>query len=158
MDIKVQAFEKANLSEYKLVIIGAGNKVFNNTKIDFKENENVIFKGFISDEELKVLYAKATLFIYVSLYEGFGIPPLEAMKMNTATVVSNIASLPEVCKDASYFVDPYNTEDIANALRELTFDEKKRVDLVKKGKVLCEKYSWYDSSKKVINIIRNLKY
>ena len=76
----------------------------------------VSYSGFVDDETLAQLYSDATLFVYPSFYEGFGIPPLEAMASGTPVISSNASTLPEVCADAAYYIDPNDTEAISMAM------------------------------------------
>jgi glycosyltransferase involved in cell wall biosynthesis len=100
-------------------------------------------------------YNKASLFVFPSFFEGFGIPPIEAMACGCPCVVSNVASLPEVCGDAAYYVNPYDVEDIARGIETVLNDEKLRNDLIKKGFENIKRFSWQDSARKIIEIIKS---
>ena len=104
--------------------------------------EKVRFVGYVPDADLPALYAGAAVFCYPSLYEGFGLPPLEAMQCGTPTVTSNAASLPEVVGDAALTVDPHSVRDIAAALRKLLVDEDSRRDYREKGLERARMFSW----------------
>ena len=97
------------------------------------------------------------LFIYPSLYEGFGIPPLEAMSYNCPTIVSDIGSLKEVCGDASLYIDPNSAEDIAEKIEVLVNDAALRNTLIEKGKLNIKKYSWEKSATLIADTIKHLK-
>ena len=103
---------------------------------------HVIFCGYCSDAELKWLYENAMCLAYVSLYEGFGIPPLEAMAYGLPVVASNTSSIPEVCGDAAQYVDPYSVEDIARGINEVCADESLRKRLVEVGKQRASLFDW----------------
>jgi glycosyltransferase involved in cell wall biosynthesis len=154
------AFNKANLIDTKLVIVGTQHKTFANQELKglIKDNSSIIFTGYVSDEDLKSLYVHADLFLYPSLYEGFGIPPLEAMACGCPTIVSNTSSLPEVCGEASYYINPEDVEQIADAIVKLSVDETYRNHLRVKGLERVEYFSWHRSATKVINIIDSLIY
>jgi glycosyltransferase involved in cell wall biosynthesis len=155
----IEAFNKLSLTNLRLVIVGSANKVFSDAKIKklIKDNQFITFTGYVDQEELIGLYKNAKSFIYPSLYEGFGIPPLEAMASGCPTIVSNVASLPEVCGDASYYVDPYNLEDIGKGIEEMINNEILRDQLMAKGFERIKLFNWEFSARKLYTIIRNIK-
>jgi glycosyltransferase involved in cell wall biosynthesis len=104
--------------------------------------QDVRFFGFVPHRTLAALYRMAALFAFPSLYEGFGLPPLEAMSCGTPVVTSRISSLPEVVDDAALLVDPYSVEDIALAMGRLLDDDALRTRLVEKGLARAQSYSW----------------
>jgi len=154
----ILAFKGLDLRDYKLVIVGSENKVFSNVEIRnlIKKIPNVEFTGYVSDDKLVKLYQKAKLFVYPSLYEGFGIPPLEAMACGTPVVVSNVASLPEVCGDAAYYVNPYDVNDIARGMETVLKDENLQRELIQKGLERVKLFSWEKSAKKLLRIIEEV--
>ncbi len=107
---------------------------------------HVRYLGYVDNEELSRLYRGASCFVYPSLYEGFGIPPLEAMASGCPTVVSNVASLPEVCGDAVRYVDPDSPESIAEGIEEVLTDEELRMSLIEKGIQRAGRFSWERSA------------
>ncbi|MEW5952059.1 MAG: glycosyltransferase family 1 protein [Elusimicrobiota bacterium] len=151
---------KDDFAGYNLVLIGGINSaVFNKTDI-FKLAENrkdIIFTGYVNDESLVEYYNKSFLFVFPSLFEGFGIPPLEAMACGCPCVVSNAASLPEVCGDAAYYVNPYDVDDIAKGIEKVLTDENLRQDLINKGFENIKRFSWEKSAKKIIEIIDSIE-
>jgi glycosyltransferase involved in cell wall biosynthesis len=153
----IKAFIQAGLPDVKLVIVGSANKVFADQGIKplIQNNDKIIFTGYISDKELIGLYSNALLFLYPSLYEGFGIPPLEAMACGCPTIVSDIASLPEVCGDASYYIDPTNVDSIAQGIVTLVRDEKLRKEFTDKGYERVALFSWENSVDNLISLIRS---
>ena len=92
------------------------------------------------------------MFIYPSLYEGFGLPPLEAMACGCPVVVSNVASLPEVCGDAAYYVDPYSVESIAEGIIKVLTDDSLKQSLIRKGLERAKLFSWEKSAQEHIQI------
>ncbi len=133
----------------KLVISGKIHAKNNPLALDVEElikelglEENVKLLGFVLDEDLPALYRGAAFFVYPSLYEGLGLPPLEAMSQGTPVIVSNVSSLPEVCGDAALFVDPKNTDEIAEKMRLLLDDADLRFDLREKGSVRAKQFTW----------------
>jgi glycosyltransferase involved in cell wall biosynthesis len=113
---------------------------------------NVRYLGYVDNEELARLYRGASCFAYPSLYEGFGIPPLEAMASGCPTVVSNTASLPEVCGDAVRYVDPESPESIAEGIEDVLTDEELRMGLIKKGIQRTGRFSWERSAKEHLKV------
>ena len=102
----------------------------------------VRFLGYLPDETLAVLYRLAAVFVFPSLYEGFGLPPLEAMASGTPVVTSNVSSLPEVAGDAAVLVDPYDPRAIADGIRRVLTDERLRGDLRAQGARARAEFSW----------------
>lgn len=143
----IKAYHKLvsqNRIKHQLVL--AGKKGWGYQEIfkivqDFNLSEKIIFTGYIPEEELVFLYNAADLFVYPSLYEGFGIPPLEALACGTPTIASNISSLPEVVDDAAILVNPYNVEGLSQAIYKLLIDEKLRHILKGKGLKKAKEFS-----------------
>jgi glycosyltransferase involved in cell wall biosynthesis len=104
--------------------------------------QDVRFFGFVPDQTLAALYRMAAVFAFPSLYEGFGLPPLEAMACGTPVVTSRISSLPEVVGDAAVLVDPHSVEDIATGLERVLSEPALRARLVEKGKERVKLFSW----------------
>jgi glycosyltransferase involved in cell wall biosynthesis len=103
---------------------------------------DVRFFGFVPDQTLAALYRLASVFAFPSLYEGFGLPPLEAMACGTPVVTSRISSLPEVVGDAALLVDPYSIEDIAGGLQRALSDDELRAELSARGRRRVQDFSW----------------
>ncbi|MGH9348475.1 MAG: glycosyltransferase family 4 protein, partial [Vicinamibacterales bacterium] len=108
----------------------------------YKLHKHVRFLGFQSDETLASLYRLAAVFVFPSLYEGFGLPPLEAMASGTPVVTSNVSSLPEVAGDAAVLVDPYDAIDIKEGIRRVLTDPVLRAELRCKGIQRARAFSW----------------
>lgn len=115
--------------------------------------DRVKFLNFVPDEELTMLYQNAVCFAWPSLYEGFGLPILEAMKMNCPVITSNVSSLPEAGGDAAVYVDPKDVNDIAKKLEQVVSDEKLRRDMVEKGKKQVQKFSWEKSAREALTVL-----
>jgi glycosyltransferase involved in cell wall biosynthesis len=111
--------------------------------------QDVRFFGFVPSKTLSALYRLASVFAFPSLYEGFGLPPLEAMACGTPVVTSRISSLPEVVGDAALLVDPYSTEDIAHGLERVLGDEGLRGELSTRGRARVKQFSWERSVKAI---------
>ncbi len=139
----------------KLVIAGKETGSFSSEKFN-GISDDVHFTGFIPDNDLVSLYSGADVFIFPSLYEGFGLPPLEAMACGCPVIASNVASIPEVCEDAAYYIDPYSTESIAEGLHKLLTDTTLRQDLIKKGLERAKLFSWERSAKEHIDVFNDI--
>lgn len=126
-----------------LVIAGAKGKdlVFRDAVFN-RLPPKVCMIGHVSDEHLPALYSGALAFIYVSLYEGFGLPPLEAMACGTPVLTSNVTSLPEVVGDAAFTVNPYDIDAIAEGIKRLVEDDNLRKELSQKGLARAKLFSW----------------
>ena len=129
--------------DYPLIL--AGFKGWENKEIMQeikKEKEYIQYLGYLSNKELAHVYSLATVFIYPSLYEGFGIPPLEAMACGTAVIASNAASIPEVCGNAAVYINPNNSMDITEKIIDLLEKPDKRTALAGKGLVHSKRFTW----------------
>jgi glycosyltransferase involved in cell wall biosynthesis len=111
--------------------------------------QDVRFFGFVPEQTLAALYRLASVFAFPSLYEGFGLPPLEAMACGTPVVTSNVSSIPEVVGDAAVQVDPYDTAAIADGLARVLSDETLRATLVKRGYERAQHFSWERSVRSI---------
>jgi glycosyltransferase involved in cell wall biosynthesis len=107
-----------------------------------KLHKHVRFLGYLPDETLAVLYRLAAVFVFPSLYEGFGLPPLEAMASGTPVVTSNVSSLPEVAGDAAVLVDPYEPREIMEGIRRVLTEPALAQELRIKGLVRAREFSW----------------
>ena len=104
---------------------------------------DIVFKGFIDDETLRAFYSKAALVAYPSLYEGFGLPPLEAMASGTPVITSDGSSIPEVVGEAALMIDPRSVDQLTNAMVLLLTDMDLRQKLIARGRVQVERFNWY---------------
>ena len=118
--------------------------------------KHIEFAGFVSEDQLAKLYQEALLFAFPSLCEGFGFPPLEAMVHGCPTVVSNVASLPEVCGDAAYFVDPHDEESIADGIYQVATNSTLRETLIQKGIKRAKLFTWEESGREHIKVFEEL--
>jgi glycosyltransferase involved in cell wall biosynthesis len=114
-----------------------------------KLHKHVRFLGFVHDDTLAALYRLATVFVFPSLYEGFGLPPLEAMASGTPVVVSNRSALPEVVGDAAVLVDPYSATSIAEGIERVLSDASLRQGLVERGLARAREFSWEASVRRI---------
>jgi glycosyltransferase involved in cell wall biosynthesis len=115
--------------------------------------DRVIKLSFMTDDELVALYNLADCYLYPSKYEGFGLPILEAQACGCPVITSNVSSCPEVAGDSAFLVDPYNIDDIANAMLKIVSDIGLRNKLIKKGFINCKKYSWEKTAKELLSLL-----
>ncbi|NBK99235.1 MAG: glycosyltransferase family 1 protein [Erysipelotrichia bacterium] len=144
-------------NQYHLILIGAQG--WNNTEVlDMMESmkEWVHYTGYVSDEELACYYQHASLFVYPSFYEGFGIPPLEAMACGTAVLVSNASTLPEICSDAAVYCDPNDVNDIKVKIELVLNNMVLRQKLVTKGLERVKIFSWDKSAKEHLEVFEKV--
>ena len=149
---KTQAFP-----ELKLIIIGddlSGNPDLRRTVIRSGVQNDVRFLGFVPIETLRIFYDAAKIFVFPSLYEGFGLPPLEAMAHGTPVVASNVSSLPEVVGNAAVLVNPENVFEIMRALHRVLMDQPLRERMKDRGYEQVSRFSWDSSVRRVLEVYR----
>jgi len=129
----------------RLVVAGGMNtRIFEETAIP---QPGVTRTGYLKEGELRALYENAACFVFPSSYEGFGLPPLEAMTLGCAVACSSAASLPEVCGEAAIFFDPNRPEEIAGAMASLLLDPALRKQMVARGEVRRQRFRWNDTAR-----------
>jgi len=121
-----------------------------------KEKAYIRYLGYVSDEALAHIYNLATLFIYPTLYEGFGIPPLEAMACGTPVIASKVASVPESCGDAAAYIDPKDPHALAAVIMDLLSHEEKQEALTAKGLVHTRRFTWDKAAKAHMDVFRKV--
>jgi glycosyltransferase involved in cell wall biosynthesis len=147
------------LGDIKLLITGAEISRYAELRRAvhrFNLHKHVRFLGFQSAKTLAILYRLADAFVFPSLYEGFGLPPLEAMASGTPVLTSNVSSLPEVVGDAALLIDPYDPESIAQGMYRILSDESLRTDLIARGHARAATFSWEASVSRVLKIYRDV--
>ncbi|MBI2743048.1 MAG: glycosyltransferase family 4 protein [Chlamydiales bacterium] len=154
----IKAFEhlqKRGFSDHALVIVGkkAGLRTAEHA---FFSNPQVLFLENIEDKELPLVYRRAALTVLPSFYEGFGLPPLEAMGCGCPVVVSRAASLPEVCGPAAEYVDPYDPLDIARGVEKVLRDPALQSDLKQKGFERASQFSWKRAAERHLQIFEEV--
>jgi len=150
----IEAFIKWNKLDYQLYIVGEKSNSFANHQLLNKRNENIKFLGRVSDDELSTLYKEAKGFLYLSLYEGFGIPPLEAQALNCPVLASDIPVLREVLQESAIFCDPTNIFDIILGIDKLAFTD---IDLyIQRGKENIKRFDWSKSTQKISKIVKEI--
>jgi glycosyltransferase involved in cell wall biosynthesis len=142
-----------------LVLAGAQTgefKVIHNEVLQRGLGDQVIFPGFIRDDDLPALYSAAAFFVFPSLYEGFGLPPLEAMACGTPCVVSNSSSLPEVTGTAALLFNPMSLESLENGIVRLLTDPHLAEDLRAQGLGQSSQFSWSRAAEDTLSVYRSV--
>lgn len=144
----------------QLVIVGppswGAHETLQQVLAKVQSTDEIIFTGFVSDESLHTLYAGAHALVFPSLYEGFGLPALEAMAHGIPVITSNVSSLPEVTGEAGILVDPLAIEEITNAMRRLLEDESLRQDLSRRSLERAKLFSWAATAQKTLEVYEQL--
>jgi len=143
--------------DLRLIIIGDTISQFpavRQSVIKSRVEQMVRFLGFVPFETLRCFYESAAAFVFPSRYEGFGLPPLEAMACGTPVVTANVSSLPEVVGDAAVLVNPANVFDIARGIRDVLLDEALRTELIRRGLVQASRFSWESTARQMLEIYK----
>jgi glycosyltransferase involved in cell wall biosynthesis len=143
----VRAFEKITTrrGSLRLVIAGKRGWLFEDLMNQVRRSgvaDRIVFTGYVSDEDLRALYSSCRVFVYPSIYEGFGLPPLEAMACGAPVVASRIPSIVEVCRDSAILVEPRSVDALATALEKLLDDDDERARLSLAGARRATEFSW----------------
>ncbi|OGF30743.1 hypothetical protein A3H09_01010 [Candidatus Falkowbacteria bacterium RIFCSPLOWO2_12_FULL_45_13] len=152
-ELRITSYE---LRDYKLVIAGGRGWKSRGIYKEWERSEfknDIKFLGYIDPADKVYLYNLATVFVYPSFYEGFGLPPLEAMACGLPVVSSFTSSLPEVVGDASLMADPYNVNDLARALAEILTDNNLRNKLIGRGLERAKKFTWEKAAREYLKIL-----
>jgi glycosyltransferase involved in cell wall biosynthesis len=143
----MKAYERLAFTHLKVHLVIVGDWGWRCEEIRKESRHpNIHLIGYVEGEELAAIYTLAELFVFPSLYEGFGIPPLEAMACGCPVIVSSNSSLPEVVDEAGLKVNPYSIEDIARAMDEILTDSPLKKRLIQKGFEQVKKFSWSQSA------------
>ena len=146
-------------SQLQLVIVGKKGWLYEeilNAPEKYGVSKNVIFLDYVPNEDLPALYKNALCYVLPSLYEGFGLPVLEAMQYGCPVITSNVSSLPEAGGDAALYVDPQSTEDITDKIKLVLDSKKLREEMVKKGYQHLKKFSWEKAAKETLEVLTSL--
>lgn len=146
-------------SSAMLALAGGAGWLYEETQrmvTELKLENKVRFLGRVSELELITLYSLADVFAFPSFFEGFGMPPLEAMACGTPVITSNSSSLPEVAGDAAILVDPHDTNAIADAIMRILEDEPLREELCRKGYIQAQQYTWSKAADKMLAVYQKL--
>jgi glycosyltransferase involved in cell wall biosynthesis len=154
----VRAYRRMqSAQETKLGLVIAGRIGWKSQSNDLiEEGDQIVATGFVPHEDLVALYNLATVFVLPSLYEGFGLPPLEAMACGCPVIVSNRGSLPEIVGDAAILIDPENQDSIAAAIRRVENDHSLHPRLVARGLERVKYFSWNIAASKTLEIYREI--
>ena len=157
--LKTELEKEQKLPDLKLIIIGdqlSGHPDLRRTVIKSGVQNDVRFLGFVPIEVLRIFYDAAKIFVFPSLYEGFGLPPLEAMAHGTPVVTSNTSSLPEVTGNAAVLVNPENVFEIMRALHRVLVDQALRERMKERGYRQAARFSWEISVRRVLDVYRQV--
>lgn len=148
--ILLSAFKE--LPEVNLKIVGGKNAVFN--KMELEVPKNAEFLGRVSDEELATLYKNAKAFIYPSLYEGFGLPPIEASHFGCPVILSDIPVLKEICRDSAIYFNPYSLQSIIEAVNKVnSLTCQQRAEMIAKADNNIKRFTWDASARKLLKLL-----
>lgn len=159
----VEAFKKVRNEGYDYQLVICGKKgwlyddIFKKVK-ELKLEKEIIFTDYVTEEELEVLYKNTKLFVFPSLYEGFGFPPIEAMARNIPVLTSSEGAIPEIVGDATLFCNPYDIDDISRKIIEIIENPRLKKSLIEKGIKRYKEFSWENSYKNINNIYESLLY
>jgi glycosyltransferase involved in cell wall biosynthesis len=159
--LKSELADDEQLRNLKLIIIGdelSKHQYLRLTVVRSGVQQDVRFFGFVPYPILRVFYQSASLFAFPSLYEGFGLPPLEAMANGAPVLASNTSSLPEVLGDAALLVNPENVFEIARGMKSILLDKKYRDCLVARGVKQVTKFSWKVAAERVLEAYKSVGY
>ncbi|HID91867.1 TPA: glycosyltransferase family 1 protein [Candidatus Peregrinibacteria bacterium] len=155
----IKKSDNSKFSHYKLILTGKVNPLYPEVT-DYITNNNleksIFCVGLVSEEKLLELYKNAKAYIFPSFYEGFGIPPLEAMAMKTPVIASTSSCIPEICGDAALYFDPNNQKELTKKLEELVKNKWLEEKLIQSGLEQVKKYDWEKSAKIIIKQFEEL--
>ena len=140
----------------QLVITGKEDPLYTEVRATIKDLDlegDIVFTDMVPDEDLPALYSAANVYVFPSLYEGFGLPPLEAMACGTPVAASKAACIPEVCGEGNaVFFDPYDPSDISNAVLKIWINEKLQEELTEKGLARVKDFSWRKMAREILGV------
>ena len=146
-------------SPCKLVLCGLAVAELPHHLQHLLENElrdTILILGYVSRDDLRVLMQTATVVVYPSLFEGFGLPILEAMASGCPVICSNTTALPEIAGKAAMLVDPLDTEQLALAIQRVSTDKEMRSELIAQGLKQCQNFSWLQTAEKTLEVYKNV--
>ncbi|MCK4569267.1 MAG: glycosyltransferase family 4 protein [Bacteroidales bacterium] len=152
-------FKEQHMTDIKLVVVG--NKKYWTREIQeaykaMKYSEEVIFSGRMTSEDLHLAVASAHAMTYVSYFEGFGIPIIEAYRCDIPVLTSNVTSMPEVAGDAAVLIDPFSVKSIAEGLEKVALDSELRMQMIEKGREQRKLFTWQNSAEQLWSVIENV--
>jgi len=158
----IKSYEKVSKDiskDIKLVICGSKKDDIENLirmKLNSKISENIIFTDFIPNEDLPIFYNSCEVFVYPSLYEGFGLPPLEAMSCGTPVITSNTTSIPEVTGNSALLIDPQNIDMLSEKLYKVLTSDLIKKDLSNKGLKRSLEFSWIKTAQDTLEVYEKI--
>ncbi len=160
--IKAFSYMKKNEDfDGQLVITGKEDPLYVEVRATIQDlglEGDIVFPGMVPEEDLPALYSAAKVYVFPSLYEGFGLPPLEAMACETPVAASKAACIPEVCgEENAVFFDPYDPTDISDAVLRIWVNEKLQEELVEKGRERVKEFSWRKMAREILRIYLDLE-
>ncbi|HXE74127.1 MAG TPA: glycosyltransferase family 1 protein [Candidatus Xenobia bacterium] len=156
--VKEELREHPEYSRLNLIIIGdelSKHPQLRRAVVQSRTQHHVRFLGFVPPQSLSVFYSRAAAFVFPSLHEGFGLPPLEAMALGAPVVAANTSALPEVLGDAAVYVNPENVFDISRGIQQVLLDADLRARLQARGPQHAQKFSWEKSVQRVLELYRS---
>jgi glycosyltransferase involved in cell wall biosynthesis len=141
--------------DFKLAIGGKKDFLFGKVLSEIKSSgyeNDIILTGYIDDKDLPVLFRNAEFFVYPSLFEGFGLPPLEAMAYGCPVITSDVSSIPEVVGDAGILIDPNSVEEISSAMKKIVSNPDLKEEMRKKGSEQAKLFDWETTARKTLDI------
>jgi glycosyltransferase involved in cell wall biosynthesis len=153
--------KKSHIDLPKLVVGGSRKYGWKNSRVfqlikTHKLEQEVLFTDFIPYDDLPAVYSLARAFIFPSIYEGFGLPAVEAMACGTPVITSNVSSLPEIAGGAAILVNPFNVDEIANAILDVLKNDSKRTEMIDKGFENVKRFDWEKSANEILEITEDL--
>lgn len=155
----IRAFIKLKKTEPEIQLVLVGKKAWMYDEIlkaAIEGSEDIIFTDYVDQEELVRLYNGAELFVYPSFFEGFGIPPLEAMACGVPVVVANATSLPEVVGDAGSYFDPFDIDSILESIKKMLYDRELRERSIERGYERVKAFAWERSSRIIMDTYQQI--
>lgn len=160
IDLLIEAMEKLE-SDIPLVLVGWngwGDKYWKEKIQKKRLADKIIMTGHLPDVDLKQIYSGAVALVYPSLYEGFGLPIVEAMACGCPVICSNAASMPEVAGDAAILIDPSSSDDLAESIEKIVNDTEFRQNLVKKGFMQATLFNWEETARQTLELFKKVAH
>lgn len=154
LDVLANAYNRLQESKPDLKLVVIGKQDYWQKKLK-TENPGIVFPGYLPYDKLVAYYQHASLFVFPSLSEGFGLPPLEAMAFGAPVLTSNRTSIPEACGEAAEYFDPRSPKDLADKVEELLSNPEKRAEMSKLGKEQVKKFSWKKMAQQTLEVYKN---
>ena len=157
LDRVLTAFDSLPLQDYQFVITGKKDDFFypkiKQLTDQLSAKDRIIFLDYVPTADLPSLYSMAEALVFASLYEGFGLPVLEAMACGCPVITSNITSIPEVGGDSVFYVNPEDTKNIAQGMYQILTEDNLRQDLIQKGQARAKLFSWDKTAQKIVSVL-----